>query len=148
MNRFLLMLFLIAVNISSAQTEMTKWGAEDVSYEMKTPAERNFQVDNSNSGSLILTGSVKIYHTLVSDLDGDNCPFYPSCSEFFVRAVKKTNLVKGLLMFVDRFTRDTNFFKGRAHYPFHSSGKLYDPVVNYTLDFENIKYIPYNHIVK
>ncbi|MBU0475828.1 MAG: membrane protein insertion efficiency factor YidD [Bacteroidetes bacterium] len=73
------------------------------------------------------------YSFLISDLDGDNCPFYPTCSSFFVQSVNETNIIKGTLMFADRFTRDSNIFKSRSHYPKHISGKLFDPIQNYLL---------------
>jgi len=143
-----LFIIIITANILCAQTDWVKWEAAEPSYEIPVSQERNFRVDNSTIGSLIITGATKIYHIMVSDVDGDNCPFYPSCSEFFVEGVKSTNLFQGGLMFIDRFTRDINFFKSRNKYPLHVSGKLYDPVVNYTLKFHNITYIPHDHIVK
>ncbi|MFC2135693.1 membrane protein insertion efficiency factor YidD [Bacteroidota bacterium] len=146
--KLFLVTILFSAGLLSAQTDWVKWEAVETSYEMPVPAKRNFQIDLSNFGTMILTGMVKFYHTAVSDMDGDNCPFYPSCSEFFVQSVKKTDIFLGTLMFVDRFTRDANFFKSRTQYPLHSSGKLYDPIVNYTLDFKNINYIPHDHIVK
>src|SRR4030042_5814984 len=136
--------FLIGFNICYAQTDWVKWNAVEISYELPSIEIRNFKIDNGNVGSTLLTGAVKTYHVLISDIDGDNCPFYPSCSEFFIQSVKSTNVLAGILMFADRFTRDTNFFKNRAQYPFHSSGKLYDPAVNYTLKFNNINHIPYD----
>ena len=131
-----------------AQTDWVKWNAAEVAYARTISPVRNYQIDHSNSASVFLTGAVKLYHVLISDVDGDNCPFYPSCSEFFSSAVKETNIIQGGLMFIDRFTRDINFFKSRTQYPFHESGKLFDPVVNYTLNLKNINYILHGHIVK
>lgn len=146
--KYLLLTFLISTTFTFAQTDWVKWDAADPSYEMPVTAGRDYQVDNSNIGIFLLSGAVKTYHVLFSDVDGDNCPFYPSCSEFFISSVKNTNIFKGTLMFVDRFTRDINFFKSRTKYPFYKSGKLYDPIVNYTLNYNSINYIPHNHIVE
>ncbi len=88
-------------------------------------------------------GSLKWgYSFFISDHDGDNCPFYPTCSEFFVQAVRETNFFQGFFMFADRFTRDTNLLKGMKHYPLHVSERFYDPVCNYKLEFGEIKYFP------
>lgn len=146
--KLLIVIILFSAGLLHSQTDWVKWEAAELSYELPIPVKRNFQIDKSNFGTAVLTGMVKFYHTIISDVDGDNCPFYPSCSEFFVQSVKKTGIFNGTLMFVDRFTRDANFFKSRTQYPLHSSGKLYDPVVNYTLNMENINYIPHHHIVE
>jgi len=126
------LLFFLAVTISiCAQKELSRWEAKAPSY-----IEVNKNSGDSNFGFL---GYVqKGYKFLISDLDGDNCPFYPSCSTFFVKASKETGIFRAALMFADRFTRDTNLFKSKTAYPVNKSGKFYDPVENH-LHYE--KYI-------
>ncbi len=134
-------LFLLA-NITIAQTERSRWEAKSSIFQLPQIEERDYSLDKSNFGMLTLTAVRNLYWFAFSDLDGDNCPFHPSCSAFFVQAVKQTNFVQGLLMFADRFTRDTNFFKSREQYKIDETGKLYDPVEKYTLSGEDIKTIP------
>jgi putative component of membrane protein insertase Oxa1/YidC/SpoIIIJ protein YidD len=78
------------------------------------------------------------YWFFISGVDGDNCPFQPSCSSFFVESVKETNLIQGILMFADRFTRDINFYKREEHYPRAGNGRYFDPASLYTLKKEKI----------
>ena len=137
MKYFLPVLLFIPVFIF-AQTDWTRWEGAKVSYKIKTEqAPESEKSDNSFLGDL-LTGAREIYAFFISDLDGDNCPFYPSCSHFFVRAVLASNLIQGNLMFADRFTRDTNIFKSLAQYPVRVHGRLYDPVFLYELDESRI----------
>ena len=139
--KLLLILLFIFNGFIRAQTDWVKWEGTDVSYELPQEKGRSYRFDRASIGTLILTGTQNTYYFLVSDLDGDNCPFYPSCSIFFVQAVKETNFFQGLLIFADRFTRDTNLFKDKNKYIMHSSGRLYDPVENYILNSKNFKYI-------
>jgi putative component of membrane protein insertase Oxa1/YidC/SpoIIIJ protein YidD len=134
----LALLFLISLGLN-AQSDWERWEAKEPDFKIKSPYYSTRLYDNSNSGMEILTAVRNGYAFLISDHDGDNCPFYPSCSRFFVLSVKETNFLQGLLMFADRFTRDTNIFKNFNKYPKHKSGKLYDPVFLYTLDAENLE---------
>ncbi|KUO61044.1 hypothetical protein APF79_12880 [bacterium BRH_c32] len=114
----------------SAQPELKKWEPVKSSYELKT---NNEETSYSSDGifTKMLSGTKTAYKFFISDLDGDNCPFHPSCSEFYVESVSKTGIFKGTFMFVDRFTRDLNFFKSREQYKVIKNNKFYDPVEYY-----------------
>ncbi|MFA3782640.1 membrane protein insertion efficiency factor YidD [Melioribacteraceae bacterium 4301-Me] len=139
--KIFILFFSLAAAVYS-QTDWVRWSGKEISYEIKNDIGKNYSIDYSNLETKLISAAKNIYYFLISDLDGDNCPFYPTCSNFFVASVKSTNLLQGLLMFVDRFTRDVNPVKGTNHYPYYITGKLYDPVYNYTLDFSKIKYQP------
>tara|TARA_B100000941_G_C28124157_1_gene359565 strand:+ start:124 stop:375 length:252 start_codon:yes stop_codon:yes gene_type:complete len=44
----------------------------------------------------ILIIIIKIYQYFVSPLLGDRCRFLPSCSDYFIEALKKYGLLRGL----------------------------------------------------
>ncbi len=141
-----IMIILILSSLLKAQTDWFKWGKSEVTYSIKLEGKA---IDTQYKSKNNLFDHLKnFYSFLISDYDGDNCPFAPSCSEFFVQAVKETNLIKGTLMFVDRFTRDINFFKGTLHYPKYKNGKFYDPINNYTLNTQKIIYNQPTTIIK
>lgn len=123
----------IIPNLLFAQIETERWGKAEINYAIPM-AEKEFATKPDNIFSAAVYGAQKTYKFLISDVDGDNCPFYPSCSHFYVEAVKETNPVAGTLMFFDRFTRDTNFFKNFNGYKIHSSGRFYDPVYLYKMN--------------
>lgn len=139
--------FIIISTSVTAQTDWVKWGKADISYQLQGTESKKYSIDKSNFGSILFSGLQTGYYLLVSNYDGDNCPFYPSCSFFFVESVKQTNIFQGALMFADRFMRDTNIFKRSGFYPVHNSGRLYDPVTNYKLRKDEIKFIPRDEIV-
>jgi putative component of membrane protein insertase Oxa1/YidC/SpoIIIJ protein YidD len=138
MKKSILILFLTAC-INYGQSDYTKWDEKKVSYEIPSSQHHDYTIDNSNFGLTILSIIKNAYYFFISDLDGDNCPFTPTCSTFFIQAVKETSIFKGTLMFADRFTRDLNLFKNISHYKILSTNKLLDPAINYTLYSEKIK---------
>ncbi|MCM8822109.1 MAG: membrane protein insertion efficiency factor YidD [Candidatus Omnitrophica bacterium] len=65
--------------------------------------------------TVILT--VRIYQLFISPFSGKHCRFYPSCSNYFIEAVERFGMVKGMGLFFKRIVR--------CH-PFHPGG--YDPL--------------------
>lgn len=125
------------------QTETHRWGKADISYQVKSPyTERSYGIEKGTAADMFVSSFTHAYWIFISDVDGDNCPFSPSCSSFLVESVKETNIFQGTLMFADRLTRDTNFFNRQHHYPFAANGRLYDVPSNYKLNTAEIKYYP------
>lgn len=60
---------------------------------------------------------IRFYQVLISPVFGKNCRFYPCCSDYFIRAIDRFGIVKGLFLFSKRIIR--------CH-PFHPGG--YDPL--------------------
>jgi len=133
-------LFLILLNNLSAQTEKEKWGKTETDYRINYHNEEIKNPEPKSYGEFFLHSVHSAYRFFISDVDGDNCPFQPSCSAFFVESVKETNIFQGSLMFFDRFTRDMNIFK-KGNYPI-IGGKFYDPVEQYTFTEEKNLLMP------
>ena len=143
-NNFKLFLILLFISTSAfCQTDNLKWQKADLSYEKPDNfISRNYSFDANNPVQFLTKSFANAYWFFISDVDGDNCPFRPSCSVFFLESIKETNIFHASLMFFDRFTRDMNFMKGLNHYPHVRSGYFYDPPRNYTLNQGKINYIP------
>lgn len=136
-----LVLFTSAL-VHAQETDWQRWEKSEVQYTSVPASEISPAKEERSFGSFLLGTSHKLYSFFISDLDGDNCPFEPTCSNFFIQSVKATNIFQGSLMFIDRFTRDMNILKIN-HYPF-TPDRLHftDPVMNYTLSADKIRYIP------
>lgn len=137
----LIFVLICLTGISFAQDKWQRWDAKEASYKKEIPHDTWKFEDSSISGALLSSFS-GAYKFLISDVDGDNCPFHPTCSSFFIRSVKRSNILQGSLMFADRFMRDSNFFKSFEQYGYAVNGRLYDPEWNYLLAEEKIVFIP------
>lgn len=146
-NLKLLIAFFILSGSAYCQIENLKWGKVDFSYEKKSEfRKRDYSFQADNAGQFFKKSLVNTYWFFISDVDGDNCPFRPSCSSFFVDASEETNIFQGSLMFADRLIRDLNPVKAN-HYPKEKSGHYFDPAFNYTLAKTQIIYLPSEFII-
>ena len=62
--------------------------------------------------SWMLIGVVRLYQWTISPLLGPTCRFQPTCSEYFIRSVRKYGVVSGALRGVWRICRCQPFCKG------------------------------------
>jgi putative component of membrane protein insertase Oxa1/YidC/SpoIIIJ protein YidD len=144
----LFLLLLVFIPSAFCQVENLKWQKADLSYEKQThSSKRDYSFESENAGELLAKSLANAYWFFISDVDGDNCPFRPSCSAFLMQSINETNIFQSSLMFFDRFTRDMNIAKGFGHYPRVSDGHYYDPPQNYTLNKNKIIYLPPAYIV-
>lgn len=147
-NKYLIILFFILQLIVYPQTDWVRWEKSDPTYQLKNSfIERDYDFTIESVSDIIVKPVINAYWFFVSDVDGANCPFQPSCSNFLVQSIKETNPVQGIIMFFDRFTRDTNIFGRQDHYPIFDSKHYYDPISLYTLNETKIKFIPANTTV-
>lgn len=69
-----------------------------------------------NAPAFVLVTLVRLYQWLLSPLLGRRCRFYPSCSEYFIGAVRKYGAISGSLR---------GFWRICRCHPFNPGG--YDP---------------------
>lgn len=145
--RYFVLSFLFSV-VVFPQKETERWIKKEINYETKVTIkerEYNFHFDSFSEAAFKLAAYT--YWFSFSEHDGDNCPFYPSCSSFIVEAVKETNPVEGVLLFFDRFTRDANIFERDKNYAKTTSGKYYDPPSSYSFSKDKIIYFPSSSVI-
>ena len=139
----LLLVFVSFTALLFSQSDWEKWGKAEFSYEIRNNnSQRDYNIKGDNAGQIVLKTLAAGYWIFISDVDGDNCPFSPTCSSFFLQSVKETNIIQGTLMFADRFTRDMDIFGRLNHYPIARNKHFYDPPSLYTLNSNRIRYIP------
>jgi len=135
--------FVFAFSLNAfSQTDKVKWEKAEYTFTKKdVEGSRDYSLDGGPL-NISLKVFLDAYWVFFSDPSGDVCPFSPSCSNFFLQGVQKTNIFQGGLMFFDRFTRDMNFVNRLYKYPAAKNGKLLDPVDNYLINSDKIVYIP------
>ncbi len=62
--------------------------------------------------SWVLIGLVRVYQWTLSPLLGGQCRFYPTCSNYFIEAVRKYGAVRGALRGIGRICRCHPFHPG------------------------------------
>ena len=130
--RIICLIFVICSYTAVPQSETGFWSKTEVNYEHQSDIrKRDYSFSNTDLPDVLVEGLTKSYWFFISDLDGDNCPFRPSCSEFFSESVSKTNIFIGTLLFFDRFTRDLNFINRHTHYESTPDGHYSDPPEKY-----------------
>jgi len=140
-SRYLIFFVLLILTTSVfCQIDNLKWKKANLSYELPDHfRHRKYSFESDNAGEFFKKSFANTYWFFISDVDGDNCPFHPSCSSFFMDATEETNIFQASLMFSDRLTRDSNPVK-KNKYPLDKSKHYYDPAFNYTLNQERIEY--------
>jgi putative component of membrane protein insertase Oxa1/YidC/SpoIIIJ protein YidD len=148
-NKKIICLFFLFLTFSVySQTDWVRWEKSDPSYQQEDDYEqRDYNLSIESVSDIFVKPIVNAYWFFISDVDGANCPFHPSCSSFLVQSIQETNPVQGTIMFFDRFTRDTNIFGRLEHYPRYGKRHYYDPITLYILDKQQIKIISVNTFV-
>ena len=139
LKRFLFFLMLFSgISINSAQTSSELTQAISI-YDLIPEASpvtfqrpektvlHEYGFTGTDAGTLITESFLHLYWITFSDVDGEHCPFSPSCSEYLRITVRESGLIEGMLKFADRFTRDVTPIKTGLYPVKH--GKLYDPPV-------------------
>ena len=62
----------------------------------------------------ILIGLIRFYQKYISPVKGTKCPYYPSCSQYGLEAIKKHGALKGSMIASWRVIRCNPFSKGGA----------------------------------
>ncbi|MCS7052515.1 MAG: membrane protein insertion efficiency factor YidD [Ignavibacterium sp.] len=129
----MIVIFLIFILNSQliSQVDFIRWEKSDnyLLIESKNSLSESIETKNINKKQSFIDVLLKVYKYSFSNFDGDNCSFYPSCSEFLAESFKLTNPIVSILLFFDRLSRDTNiFYKGDYVI---INNRYYDPPSDY-----------------
>jgi hypothetical protein len=67
--------------------------------------------------SQLLIGMVRVYQLCISPLLGRNCRFEPTCSAYFILAVRKYGPLSGAMRGLGRIARCHPFYRGNFYDP-------------------------------
>jgi putative component of membrane protein insertase Oxa1/YidC/SpoIIIJ protein YidD len=130
---FIVLNLSIAQQSFAQQNENRKWEKTQVQYSIPIEdSEHKLDLKFMKSSDYVVKPLLNLYRITISDADGSVCSFEPSCSEFLLEAIDKTNFLEGLLLFSDRFQRDANVFN-RGEYALTKNKRLSDSVERYFL---------------
>lgn len=71
---------------------------------------------------------VTFFQRVISPVDGDRCPSYPTCSAYSIQAYEQHGAVLGTLMTVDRLCHEDGEAEFAPVIEVHGVRRIYDPV--------------------
>lgn len=107
------------------------WQPNRVDWSEELPVKKKYYELSGSVAEVSFKILVNGYSLFISEPDGENCPFDPSCSRFFIESLKQTNVFEAVLLASDRLIRDTSFGNKYKHYHTDIFGKLIDPPSRY-----------------
>ncbi len=74
------------------------------------------------------TSMLSFFSNVISPVDGDRCPSYPTCAAYSKQAYEKHGAVLGTLMTVDRLFHEADAYRFSPTVEVNGVRRLYDPV--------------------
>jgi hypothetical protein len=68
------------------------------------------------------------FQRVISPVDGDRCPSYPTCSAYSIQAYERHGALLGTLMTVDRLFHEASEEEFAPSIKVHGVVRIYDPV--------------------
>jgi hypothetical protein len=68
------------------------------------------------------------FQRVISPVDGDRCPSYPTCSTYSIQAYQRHGAILGTLMTVDRLFHEDSEAEFAPIIEVHGMRRIYDPV--------------------
>ena len=122
----LICLFLLIPKVSSAE-----YPTEDP-WDWPAKSETAQQKEALNEKPSLVTGffttALTFFSNVISPVDGDRCPSYPTCAAYSKKAYEKHGTVLGTLMTVDRLFHEADEPRFSPTVEVNGVRRLYDPV--------------------
>ncbi|MEN6463802.1 MAG: membrane protein insertion efficiency factor YidD [Syntrophaceae bacterium] len=82
-----------------------------------------------SAGARALSWGVRFYRETISQVDGERCKMYPSCSAYSLEAIKKHGFFLGYVMTADRLIHESNEMDDATKIKLkNGQERYYDPV--------------------
>lgn len=83
---------------------------------------------NSSITSGFFTSLLTFFSEVISPVDGDRCPSYPTCAAYSKEAYQKHGAFVGTLMTVDRLFHEADEYRFSPTVKVYGVHRIYDPV--------------------
>jgi len=130
---FLLFLVTTCMELSAFAGEdrfFGPWGEESFLEESSI----NEDITEEEGGQFTLSQGfiqmVVFFRDVISPVDGDRCPMYPTCSEYGLQALRKHGPFLGSVMIADRLIHERDEMKYAPRVIVHGICRYYDPLEN------------------
>jgi putative component of membrane protein insertase Oxa1/YidC/SpoIIIJ protein YidD len=83
---------------------------------------------STSIGSPFFTSLLTFFSEVISPVDGDRCPSYPTCAAYSKEAYQKHGAFIGTLMTVDRLFHEADEYRFSPTVKVYGVHRIYDPV--------------------
>jgi uncharacterized protein len=95
----------------------------------KAASAKGGDEDKMSVGAKALSWGVHFYRETISQVDGERCKMYPSCSAYSLEAIKKHGFFLGYVMTADRLIHESNEMDDAPKIKLRNGKeRYYDPV--------------------
>ena len=114
---------------------LTAWAGEDLlhgpwdspTYRALVQKETEIRRNTSMSSPFFIS-LLNFFSKVISPVDGDRCPSYPTCAAYSKEAYQKHGALVGTLMTVDRLFHEADEPRFSPTVEVYGVGRIYDPV--------------------
>jgi hypothetical protein len=125
---FFVVLFVVALAIPARAGEDLLHGPWDSPiYRALVQKETEIRRNTSMSSPFFIS-LLNFFSKVISPVDGDRCPSYPTCAAYSKEAYQKHGALVGTLMTVDRLFHEADEPRFSPTVQVHGVGRIYDPV--------------------
>lgn len=94
----------------------------------RSSAHQHNDPTNSSITSGFFTSLLTFFSGVISPVDGDRCPSYPTCAAYSKEAYQKHGAFVGTLMTVDRLFHEADEYRFSPTVKVYGVHRIYDPV--------------------
>ncbi len=121
----IVLILTMAAAQAGAQDSFSPW---DFNAGEKASA-RSADDSQMSAGAKALSWGLRFYRETVSQVDGERCQMYPSCSAYSLEAIKKHGFFMGYVMTADRLIHESNEMDHAPRVKLkNGKERYYDPV--------------------
>jgi uncharacterized protein len=125
-------LFIIIAWAPAAAQESRESGAPFAPWNFSRGVEAaagRSETESMSPGAKALTWTVRFYQETVSQVNGERCMMYPSCSAYSLETIRKHGFFLGYVMTADRLIHESNEMDSAPKVRLkNGKEKYYDPV--------------------
>jgi hypothetical protein len=94
----------------------------------QSSAPKHNDHDNASIASGFFSSLLTFFSEVISPVDGDRCPSYPTCAAYSKEAYQKHGAFVGTLMTVDRLFHEADEYRFSPTVKVYGVYRIYDPV--------------------
>lgn len=124
----LLLYGLVLTDLCSYAGDVDPWMYNRGIKPMPTEGISSSLTNDASFAESLLAGALHIFISTISEVDGERCPMYPTCSSYALQAVRKHGPVIGFFMTADRLIHESDEMNQAPLIRSGETTRFFDPV--------------------